>query len=138
MDEPYREGSNVAVTLGPNRKHCHACANILDVRAELCPRCGIRQPLMVMHPPGAYPPGMALTAPGQSQMVRSNKDKTTAGILALLVGGIGVHKFYLGQIGLGIVYLLFCWTFIPSLIALIEGVLYLTMSEQAFAQRHPG
>jgi TM2 domain-containing membrane protein YozV len=48
------------------------------------------------------------------------------------------HKFYLGQTGLGVVYLLFCWTFIPALIALIEGILFLTMSEQAFAQRHPG
>lgn len=30
------------------------------------------------------------------------KDKTTAGILALLLGGIGAHKFYLGRTGLGL------------------------------------
>jgi TM2 domain-containing membrane protein YozV len=144
MDEPYREGSNVAATLGPNKKHCHACANILDVRAELCPRCGVRQPVIAgmqqpgVYPPGAYPPGNALYAPGPYALVRTTKDKTTAGILALLLGGLGIHKFYLGQTGVGIVYLVFCWTFIPSLIAFVEGILYLTMSEQAFAQRYPG
>ena len=145
MDEPYREGSNVAVTLGPNKKHCYACANILDVRAELCPRCGVRQPPVYGMGPGMQPPvypgpgpGHALVGPGQHQLVRSNKDKTTAGILGIIVGGLGIHKFYLGQIGLGIVYLLFCWTFIPALIGFIEGILYLTMTDQEFARRYPG
>ena len=48
------------------------------------------------------------------------KDPTTAVLLALFLGGLGAHKFYLGQTGAGIVYLLFCWTSIPALIALIE------------------
>ncbi|MGM0577943.1 MAG: NINE protein [Myxococcota bacterium] len=64
------------------------------------------------------------------------KDKNTAGILALLLGGIGAHRFYLEQIGLGFVYLLFCWTFIPGIVAFIEGILFLTMSKEAFDQRH--
>ena len=50
---------------------------------------------------------------------------------ALLVGGIGVHKFYAGRVGLGIVYLLFCWTFIPALIALIEGIVAATKTADA-------
>ena len=45
MDDPYRETASPA-TLSPNKKHCYACANILDVRAELCPRCGVRQPFV--------------------------------------------------------------------------------------------
>ncbi|NLB71358.1 MAG: NINE protein [Chloroflexi bacterium] len=48
------------------------------------------------------------------------KDPTTAVLLALFLGGLGAHKFYLGQTGAGIVYLLFCWTSIPAWIALIE------------------
>ncbi len=66
------------------------------------------------------------------------KDKTTAGVLGILVGGIGVHKFYLGQTGAGIVYLLFCWTFIPAIIGLIEGIQYLSMSDGAFDARFNG
>lgn len=57
-------------------------------------------------------------------------------VLALLLGGIGAHKFYLGRVGWGIIYLLFCWTFIPSLIAFIEAIIYVTMSDQAFAQKY--
>lgn len=58
------------------------------------------------------------------------KDKGIAIALAVLFGGIGLHKFYLGKSGQGIIYLLFCWTFIPAILGLLEGVLYLTYSEQ--------
>ena len=49
------------------------------------------------------------------------KSTSTALLLALFLGGIGVHKFYMGQTGAGIIYLLFCWTGIPALIALFEA-----------------
>jgi TM2 domain-containing membrane protein YozV len=49
------------------------------------------------------------------------KNPTTAVLLALFLGGIGIHKFYLNQVGAGIVYLLFCWTCIPEIIAFIEA-----------------
>ena len=35
------------------------------------------------------------------------KDKNVAAILAFFLGGLGVHRFYLNQIGLGFVYLIF-------------------------------
>lgn len=40
-------------------------------------------------------------------------------VLCWFLGGIGVHKFYIGENTKGILYLLFCWTLIPSLLALI-------------------
>jgi TM2 domain-containing membrane protein YozV len=49
------------------------------------------------------------------------KNPATAVILALLLGSIGIHKFYLGQTGWGIVYLVLCWTFIPAIIAFFEA-----------------
>lgn len=55
------------------------------------------------------------------QLTTVKKNPTTAVLLALFLGGVGAHKFYLGQTGLGIVYLLFCWTTIPGWIALIEA-----------------
>ncbi|MFX8824810.1 TM2 domain-containing protein, partial [Acinetobacter baumannii] len=55
---------------------------------------------------------------------------------ALLLGGFGAHKFYLGRVGQGILYLIFCWTFIPAIIAFIEGILYLCSSDEDFAKKY--
>lgn len=64
------------------------------------------------------------------------KEKVPAGVFALVLGSIGVHRFYLGQIGLGILYLLFCWTFIPAFIAFIDGIIFLTESEESFNKKY--
>lgn len=64
------------------------------------------------------------------------KSKLTAGLLALFLGGFGVHKFYLGKNFLGVIYLIFCWTTIPAWIALIEGVLFLVQDGQAFDKKY--
>jgi TM2 domain-containing membrane protein YozV len=131
MVEPYR--ADAPVTLGANRKHCFACAAILDVRAELCPKCGVRQPVL----PGQIPAGMVIL-PSAPPVPTTTRSKSSAGLLALFLGGIGVHKFYLGRGGMGVVYLLFCWTFIPSIVAFIEALVLFGMSEAEFARKYPG
>lgn len=60
------------------------------------------------------------------------KDKTTAALMAFFLGGIGVHRFYLGQTGLGFLYLLFCWTLIPAVIAFIDFIVFLAMNKENF------
>jgi TM2 domain-containing membrane protein YozV len=64
------------------------------------------------------------------------KDKTTAGIFALLLGFFGAHKFYLNKTGIGILYLFFCWTFIPFFISFIEGIIFLTMDDEIFNTKY--
>lgn len=81
------------------------------------------------QPVYAYPP--------QVQGATPSKDKTAAALLAILLGGLGVHHFYLGHIGLGILYLLFSWTFIPAVVALIEGIIYLTTPNEKWLQQYP-
>lgn len=52
----------------------------------------------------------------------ANKKSVTTGVmLALFLGGLGIHKFWLGSVGMGILYLIFCWTFIPAIIAIIDA-----------------
>jgi TM2 domain-containing membrane protein YozV len=73
----------------------------------------------------------------KSQTVRANqkqvnKDKNTAAILAFLLGGLGIHRFYLNQPWLGILYLIFCWTFIPLCLALIDFFALIFMSNNKF------
>ena len=65
----------------------------------------------------------------------NEKSRVAAGVLAILLGDIGIHKFYMGKVGMGILYLLFCWTGIPALVGLIEGIIYLTESDEKFASR---
>lgn len=98
-----------------NEKYCHECGEVIRERAEICPKCGVRQ---------------------VGRGVAGSKSKVAAGVLALLLGGIGIHKFYLGRAGQGILYILFCWTFIPAIIALVEGIVYLCSSDEAFAAKY--
>lgn len=58
--------------------------------------------------------------------------KVLAGVLALVVGGLGIHKFYLGKTKQGILFLLFFWTGIPAIIGFIEGILILADNRQLF------
>jgi TM2 domain-containing membrane protein YozV len=60
---------------------------------------------------------------------KAAKSKSTAAILALFLGGLGIHRFYLGQ-WWGIWYLLFVWTFIPCIVSFIEGIVFACRSEE--------
>ena len=64
---------------------------------------------------------------------RKRSSKKIATILAFpILGGLGIHKFYLGKIGQGVMYVLFSATIIPSIIALVEFISYLSMSTEKF------
>ena len=55
-------------------------------------------------------------------------------VLAICLGWLGAHRFYLGQIGWGIVYLLILWFFAPLVIvlSLIDAVRYFFMTDEQF------
>jgi TM2 domain-containing membrane protein YozV/cold shock CspA family protein len=72
-------------------------------------------------------------------------NRLIASLLALFLGALGIHKFYIGAKGAGIIMLLvfiFGWAFagVPSLIiviiALIEGIIYLTRTDEDFYQTY--
>jgi TM2 domain-containing membrane protein YozV len=110
-------------TKGADEKFCIECGEIIRAKAEICPKCGVRQ--------SPAPSALAASAP-------NGKSRIAAALLALFLGGVGVHKFYLGQVGLGVLYLIFFWTFIPGIIAFVEFIILLTMSDDAFNKKYGG
>ena len=66
----------------------------------------------------------------------NDKNKLAAALLAIFLGGLGIHKFYLRKVGMGILYLIFCWTGIPAIIGFIEGIYYLCFSDQTFNDKY--
>ena len=64
------------------------------------------------------------------------KRKLTAGALGIFFGSFGAHKFYLGKTFWGVLYLLFCWTGIPFIVGLVEGVRYIFMSQDEFFDKY--
>ena len=66
----------------------------------------------------------------------ASKDKVIAVLLALIGGGLGLHKFYLRRPAWGIIYLLFSWTGLPAILGVIEGIYYILMSEDSFNKKY--
>jgi len=99
-----------AAQLTSDRKACDACGEQIHVRAEICPKCGVRQ--------------------------RNPVSKTALLLLTFFLGGIGGHKFYLGKYWQGALYLLFFWTYIPGLAALVEFIVYAFTSEERLNEKY--
>lgn len=104
-----------------SEKKCLSCGASISLNATECKYCG----QAIYGEPHYQTPHRYAPSCG-------NKNKVCAGVLAILLGGLGIHKFYLGKTGLGIVYLIFCWTYIPTILGIIEGIIYLTSSDEKF------
>lgn len=61
-------------------------------------------------------------------------NRREAGIIAIVFGGLGMHKFYIGKYGQGILYVIFCWSFIPFFLGIADGIHYLTENDEQFAE----
>ena len=98
-------------------KYCQACGSTIDARAVDCPRCGVRQSDAVYQEP---------------------KSRPLAILLALLLGGFGIHRFYVGPISWGIAYLIFFWTGIPAFLGWLEALYWLTRNDVEWARKYGG
>lgn len=71
--------------------------------------------------------------------VRQDNKKLPAGILAILLGPLAIHKFLLGYTSEGIIWLvisLFTCGTVTYILGIIEGIIYLTKSDEEFYQTY--
>lgn len=73
-----------------------------------------------------------------NQVSQSENKKMIAGILAIVIGSLGVHKFILGYTQEGILQIVitFVTCGIGGIIPLIEGIIYLTKSDEEFYETY--
>ena len=110
---------------------CVSCGKQMNESAVFCDHCGAKQKASGAAPEGVEPQHTALP-PGKY------KSQTLASVLCALLGWLGVHRFYLGPIWLGVLYLLFSCTGIPALIALVETFVIAFSSQESWARKHNG
>ncbi|MCP3901407.1 MAG: NINE protein [Desulfobacteraceae bacterium] len=93
-----------------DEKFCVSCGEKINIKAAVCPKCGVKQ-------------GNPLS-------------KAALLLITWFLGGIGGHKFYLGKHWQGVFYIVFFWTFIPSLIALVEFIIYACTSSERLQEKY--
>ena len=108
------------------KKYCQSCRAETDPAAEICKACGMR---------------LAGVVPGDA------RSKLAAGLLGVFVGGLGIHRFYLGYTGIGLAQLLVTiilgvltcgfGTLAGHIWGFVEGILILTGSINKDADGRP-
>lgn len=121
--------SYVATSL-PETVDCLDCKKSYPLNDEVCPQCGLFNSQKHNYIQVAQHPEHANKT--TTLIIKNPKSRSVAVLLAMLLGGLGLHKFYLNKPGTGILYLLFFWTFIPAIIGFFEGLGYLFMTDKKF------
>ncbi len=127
-DKSYTDNSNHKEQHSTNSKtsnnnnliSCRSCGSSISKFAELCPKCG--DPQKQKKPEGF-------------EKNQESKSKNVTAVLSIFLGGLGIHKFYLGQ-WQGVFYLFFSGTGIPSIIAFIEGLRFLFMNQEKWDEEY--
>lgn len=123
-------------------KYCQHCNTQHPDSSQYCPQCGSQLVFVQQTPPPygnpRYPGGYAYGNDAFLPSGPEGKSRGVAGLLAILLGGFGVHYFYLGKVGGGLLTILLCavtcgiWSIIP----LIQGILMLCMTNEEFERKY--
>ena len=121
---------------------CTKCGASNEDYAQACAQCQAPLPQIGGYQPIQPPSPVYGSGQMQDWKQMGADKKLTAGICGILLGALGVHKFILGYPLEGMIMLLVsvvggivtCWisTFVMAVIGLIEGIVYLTKSDEQF------
>ena len=117
---------NCGVAPLSGKNFCQNCGTATAENQIVCTKCGV---------------SLTGRAAGAGE-----KSKVAAGLLGIFLGGLGIHKFYLGYSKEGVIMLLISLiggiitvgiaSGIVGIIGLIEGIIYLTKDDAAFEQTY--
>ena len=120
-------------------KYCTKCGAVNDDMAQYCTNC--QAPLTSVST--GYQPMQSVNPGAMTDWKAMGGDKKiVAGILAILVGSLGIHKFILGYTTEGVIMLLVSvlscgiLAIVMTIIGIIEGVMYLTKSDEEFVRTY--
>lgn len=100
--------------------YCRECGEKIPEDSKFCSYCG----------KGTNPSAKATV---KVELIDSDKkNRWVAVILAFWLGWFGIHKFYLGQIFSGVMFLIFFWTFIPLIFSVIDFIYLISISNSRF------
>jgi len=116
-------------------RYCTKCGAINDEMAQYCTNC--QAPLAPVS--SGYQPMQSVNQGGMTDWKTLGADKKmVAGILGILVGSLGIHKFVLGYTTEGIIQIAITVVTcgVGGIIGLIEGIIYLTKSDEEFVRTY--
>ncbi len=108
--EPEEEEKAERINLTSARK-CKTCGSLFGREYKFCPACGLQHGKPI--------------------------NKSVLLFLTFFFGGFGAHKFYVKKYWQGLFYLLFCFTYVPAIIALVEFVIYASTSAEKLQEEYP-
>lgn len=114
-----------------HRNFCRRCGVALNLAQVICVKCGA----------GIQSAGASRFGGGTG--TSWPKNKLTAGLLGILLGGCGAQKYYMGSWGWGLVFTVALFItmgfsgIVTGIIGLVEGIMILVMSEEDFAAKYP-
>jgi TM2 domain-containing membrane protein YozV len=125
---------------------CPQCGTQNHDMAQVCQQCSYILTGGYQQPPGwqsqGYQPAPFGGGSPQVWKDMGADKKVPAGILAIFLGAFGVHKFMLGYKTEGLILLLvtvlscFIASIITSVIGIVEGIIYLTKSDEEFVRTY--
>lgn len=127
--------------------NCKECGQEISDAAKVCPHCGAPVIKEVFCPKcGTKVPETTKFCPVCGERILSaagrleanRKDKTVAGLLAIFLGGLGIQYFYIGKTTAGILTIIIsmCSCYLWGVLMFIQGILMLTMSDDAFNEKY--
>jgi TM2 domain-containing membrane protein YozV len=122
-------------------RYCTKCGAVNDETAQYCVSCQA-----ALTPVSGYQPMQSVNQGSSGAMTdwkaQGADKKVLAGVLGIVVGAFGIHKFILGYTTEGIIMLLTTvltcgiLAIVPSVIGIVEGIIYLTKSDEEFVRTY--